>query len=321
MCSRSWRRILSLGRGTMMDNSNTEWIQEYITSNLYQMMAIKGRVFSTKTAFQEVEIVDSLQHGRCLLLDGKTQSAEADEFIYHEGLVHPAMVTHPNPVSVFIAGGGEGATLREALAHNTVKRAVMVDLDSEVVEVCVRYLPNHHRGAFDDPRTELHHRDAREYLETTQDTYDVIIIDLPDPQEAGPASLLYTQNFYRLLSQRLNPQGVMAVQSEPCMVGNLEAFSAINNTLWSVFPHVYPYHIMVPSFASDWGFNLASLGPNPLALNVQEVDRRLADRGCALLRFYDGVTHNGLFALPKHVRTTLENEQRIITENDPLVVF
>ena len=305
----------------MTDNSNTEWIQEYITSNLYQMMAIKGRVFSTKTAFQEVEVVDSLQHGRCLLLDGKTQSAEADEFIYHEGLVHPAMVTHPNPVSVFIAGGGEGATLREALAHNTVKRAVMVDLDSEVVEVCVRFLPNHHRGAFDDPRTELHHRDAREYLETTQDTYDVIIIDLPDPQEAGPASLLYTQNFYRLLSQRLNPQGVMAVQSEPCMVGNLEAFSAINNTLRSVFPHVYPYHIMVPSFASDWGFNLASLGPNPLALNVQEVDRRLADRGCALLRFYDGVTHNGLFALPKHVRTTLENEQRIITEDDPLVVF
>ena len=305
----------------MMDNSNTEWIQEYITSNLYQMMAIRGRVFSTKTAFQEVEVVDSLQHGRCLLLDGKTQSAEADEFMYHEGLVHPAMVTHPNPVSVFIAGGGEGATLREALAHNTVKRAVMVDLDSEVVEVCVRFLPNHHRGAFDDPRTELHHRDAREYLETTQDTYDVIIIDLPDPQEAGPASLLYTQNFYRLLSQRLNPQGVMAVQSEPCMVGNLEAFSAINNTLRSVFPHVYPYHIMVPSFASDWGFNLASLGPNPLALNVQEVDRRLADRGCALLRFYDGVTHNGLFALPKHVRTTLENEQRIITEDDPLVVF
>ena len=305
----------------MTDNSNTEWIQEYITSNLYQMMAIRGRVFSTKTAFQEVEVVDSLQHGRCLLLDGKTQSAEADEFIYHEGLVHPAMVTHPNPVSVFIAGGGEGATLREALAHNTVKRAVMVDLDSEVVEVCVRFLPNHHRGAFDDPRTELHHRDAREYLETTQDTYDVIIIDLPDPQEAGPASLLYTQNFYRLLSQRLNPQGVMAVQSEPCMVGNLEAFSAINNTLRSVFPHVYPYHIMVPSFASDWGFNLASLGPNPLALNVQEVDRRLADRGCALLRFYDGVTHNGLFALPKHVRTTLENEQRIITEDDPLVVF
>ncbi len=304
-----------------MDNSNAEWVKEYITQDLYQMMAISGRVYSTRTAFQEVEVVDSLPHGRCLLLDGKTQSAEADEFIYHEGLVQPAMVTHPNPTSVFIAGGGEGATLREALTHNTVQRAVMVDLDREVVEVCVRYLPNHHRGAFDDPRTELHHRDAREYLETTRDTYDVIIIDLPDPQEAGPASLLYTRNFYRLLSQRLNPQGVMAVQSEPCMVGNMEAFSAINNTLRSVFPSVYPYHIMVPSFASDWGFNLASLGPNPLALTPDEVDRRLADRGCSSLRFYDGVTHAGLFALPKHVRTTLANERRVITEDDPLVVF
>lgn len=304
-----------------MDKPDIEWIQEYITQDLYQMMAISGRVYSTRTAFQEVEVVDSLPHGRCLLLDGKTQSAEHDEFIYHEGLVQPAMVTHPNPVSVFIAGGGEGATLREALTHNTVKRAVMVDLDREVVEVCVRYLPNHHRGAFDDPRTELYHRDAREYLETTQDTYDVIIIDLPDPQEAGPASLLYTQNFYRLLSQRLNPQGVMTVQSEPCMVGNMEAFSAINNTLRSVFPHVYPYHIMVPSFASDWGFNLASLGPNPLALSAEEVDRRLAERGCDALRFYDGLTHAGLFAIPKHVRATLAKERRIITEDDPLVVF
>ena len=304
-----------------MDNSNAEWIKEYITQDLYQMMAITGRVYSTRTAFQEVEVVDTLPHGRCLLLDGKTQSAESDEFIYHEGLVHPAMVTHPNPASVFIAGGGEGATLREALAHNTVERAVMVDLDSEVVEVCVRYLPNHHRGAFDDPRTELRHRDAREYLETTQDTYDVIVIDLPDPQEGGPASLLYTQKFYRLLSQRLNPQGIMTVQSEPCMVGNLEAFSAINNTLRSVFLQVHPYHIMVPSFASDWGFNLASLGPNPLSLNAQEVDRRLAERGCDSLRFYDGVTHAGLFALPKHVRAALANERRIITEEDPLVVF
>ncbi len=304
-----------------MDNPNLEWIQEYITPVLYQMTAIRDRVYSGKTAYQNVEVVDTAPYGRCLLLDGKTQSAEADEFIYHEGLVHPAMVTHPKPSSVFIAGGGEGATLREALAHNTVERAVMVDLDREVVEVCARYLPNHHRGAFDDPRTQLHHRDAREYLETTQDTYDVIIIDLPDPQEEGPASFLYTRNFYSLLHRRLNPDGIMAVQSEPCMVGNLEAFSAINNTLESVFPHVYPYHIMVPSFASDWGFNLASTGPNPLALDPSEIDRRLAERGLAHLRFYDGVTHGGLFALPKHVRTALEEEQRIITEDDPLVVF
>jgi spermidine synthase len=267
-----------------------------------------------------VQVLDTFDFGRCLILDGKTQSSEADEFVYHEALVHPALVTHSNPVTVFIAGGGEGATLREALAHNTVKRAVMVDLDGEVVDICRRFLPNHHRGAFDDPRTELHFRDAKQYLETTGDTYDVIIIDLPDPQEEGPASFLYTQSFYSLLRRRLNPGGMVAVQSEPCMAGNLKAFTAISNTLESVFPRVFPYHAMVPSFSFDWGFNLASLGPNPRELTAQEVDRRLKERGCGSLRSYDGEAHGGLLMLPKHVREALAEETRVITEDDPLVV-
>jgi spermidine synthase len=303
-----------------MDEINPSWFQEYLTPGLLQSVAVRETVFSGKTIFQKVEVLDTLSFGRCLILDGKTQSSESDEFIYHEALVHPALVTHPNPVTVFIAGGGEGATLREVLAHNTVKRAVMVDLDREVVEICQRFLPNHHRGAFDDPRVELHFRDARQYLETTSDTYDVIIIDLPDPQEGGPAPLLYTQSFYNVLRQRLNPEGMVAVQSEPCMAGNLEAFTAISNTLKSVFPRVYPYHAMVPSFSFDWGFNLASLGPNPLGLTAQEVDRRLEERGCTSLRSYDGEAQRGLFTLPKHVREALKHETRVITEDDPLVV-
>jgi spermidine synthase len=303
-----------------MDEFNPNWFQEYLTPGLLQSVAVLETVFSGKTLYQQVQVLDTLSFGRCLILDGKTQSAEADEFIYHEALVHPALVTHPNPVTVFIAGGGEGATLREVLAHNTVKRAVMVDLDREVVEICQRFLPNHHRGAFDDPRVELHFSDARRYLETTSDTYDVIIIDLPDPQEGGPAPLLYTQSFYNVLRQRLNPQGMVAVQSEPCMAGNLQAFTAISNTLKSVFPRVFPYHAMVPSFSFDWGFNLASLGPNPLGLTAREVDRRLEERGCSSLRSYDGEAHRGLFMLPKHVREALEHETRVITEDDPLVV-
>ena len=192
-----------------MEKSFRTWFQEYLTPNLAQYIAVRERVFSGKTRFQEVEVLDTIDFGRCLILDGKTQSSEADEFVYHEALVHPAMVAHPNPESVFIAGGGEGATLREVLAHNSVKSAVMVDLDGEVVEICRRFLPNHHRGAFDDPRVQLHFADARQYLENTEDTYDVIIVDLPDPQEAGPASFLYTQSFYSLLRRRLNPEGVV----------------------------------------------------------------------------------------------------------------
>ncbi|MBF8267541.1 MAG: Polyamine aminopropyltransferase [Dehalococcoidia bacterium] len=304
-----------------MDEANPGWFQEYITPDLYHMLAIQRRVYSSRTRFQAVEILDTVPFGRCLILDGKTQSAEADEFIYHEALVQPAMVTHPNPTTVFIAGGGEGATLREALSHNTVKRVVMVDLDREVVEICRRFLPNHHRGAFEDPRVELHHSDAGAFLKANPDTYDVMLVDLPDPMEGGPAASLYTQSFYRLLRQRLNPGGVMAVQSEPCMAGNLEAFTAINTTLQSVFPGVFPYHAMVPSFSSDWGFNLASLGPNPLELEPKEVDRRLAARGCSSLGFYDGETHRGLFILPRHIRKALTEETRVITEDSPLVVF
>ncbi len=304
-----------------MDEAGRNWFREYVSPSLLQMVEIRAEVYSGTTPYQTVKILDTIPFGRCLILDGKTQSAEADEFIYHEALVQPAMVTHPGPASVFIAGGGEGATLREALAHRTVKRAVMVDLDSEVVEICRRYLPNHHMGAFEDPRTELHHEDARGFLERRPDTYDVMLIDLPDPQEEGPAGLLYTKDFYSLLARRLNPGGVVAVQSQPCMAGNTEAFTAIASTLKSVFPHVFPYRAMVPSFSSDWGFNLASLGPTPLDLDKQEVDRRLDERGCSSLRFYDGETHRELFSLSRNLRQALAEETRVITEDNPLIVL
>ena len=303
-----------------MEQSTRAWFQEYLTPNLIQYVGVRERLFAGRTRYQQVEILDTLDFGCTLILDGKTQSSEADEFVYHEALVHPAMVTHPNPESVFIAGGGEGATLREALAHGSVKSAVMVDLDGEVVDICRRFLPNHHRGAFDDPRVELHFADARQYLENTSQTFDVILIDLPDPQEAGPAGMLYTRNFYDLVRRRLNPGGLVAVQSEQCMSGNLDAYAAIGSTLRSVFPGVYPYHAMIPSFSFDWGFNVASTGPSPLDLTPDEIDRRLGERGCDLLLSYDGRSHAGLFMLARHLREAVESETRIITEDDPLVV-
>jgi spermidine synthase len=285
------------------------------------MVAINERLFHGKTSFQEVEIFDTPGFGRCLFLDGKTQSTELDEFIYHESLVQPAMSMHPNPRSVFVAGGGEGATIREVLRHNTVERVVMVDIDQELVELCSKFLPNHHNGAFNDSRVDIKFQDARLSLEKSTETYDVIIIDLPDPHEGSPASLLYTRNFYTTVSKRLNPNGIMVVQSEPCMAGNLDAFSAINNTLRGVFKYTLAYHCMVPSFSSDWGFNLVSNDPVSVNPDPDNINRMLETRGCKPLRFYDGNTHQGLFTLPKYVRETLESETRTITEEKPLVVF
>ena len=180
-----------------MDIDPDKWLKDSINENYIQLHRLDEVLYSGQTKYQSVRIVRSNNFGLCLVLDGKIQSSEADEFIYHEALVHPAMLTHPGPTSVFIAGGGEGATLREVLAHNTVKRAVMVDIDEEVIALSRHYLPDHSRGAFDDPRTELYHTDARKYQEKTEDRYDVIIIDLPDPIEEGPAYLLYTREFYQ----------------------------------------------------------------------------------------------------------------------------
>ena len=303
-----------------MNRENIRWYQEYLTDNLVQFVSVKETIFTSKTRYQSIEIIDTFDFGRTLVLDGKTQSSEADEFVYHESLVQPAMITHPNPVNVFIAGGGEGATLREVLCHNTVKRVVMVDLDGEVVDICKRFLPNHHRGSFEDSRVELHFSDARTYLENTTHSFDVIIIDLPDPQDGGPASFLYTQSFYKLLRSKLNLDGLIAIQSEPAMTGNMDAFTAIINTLKSVFPKVFPYHAMIPSFSLDWGFNIASLGPNPLNLSKAEVDRRFKERGCNSLSFYDGEYHEGIFLLSKYARDAISKETRIITDDDPLVV-
>ena len=164
-----------------MDTDPDRWLHDRISENFTQLHGIKEVLYTGRTQFQAVEIIRSGSLGKCLVLDGKIQSTEVDEFIYHEALVQPAMVTHPRPETAFIAGGGEGATLREVLSHKTVKRAVMIDIDAEVVDLCKKYLPEHSRGAFEDKRTELYHLDARDYPARSEDKFDIIITDLPDP--------------------------------------------------------------------------------------------------------------------------------------------
>ena len=133
----------------------SKWLHDDINPDLVQLHSIKQVIYSGKTKFQSIDIVDTGSFGISLVLDGKIQSSEQDEFIYHEALVHPAMLSHSNPERVFIAGGGEGATLHEVLTHNTVRRVAMVDIDKEVVDICRRFLATFHRGSFNDPRAEI----------------------------------------------------------------------------------------------------------------------------------------------------------------------
>ncbi len=305
-----------------MPKPGENWHYELITPGLIQGERVEKVLFEGETAFQHVLVQDTACFGRTLVLDQKTQSTELDEFVYHEALVQPCMVTHPDPKVVFVAGGGEGATVREVLSHRSVEKAVMVDIDREVVDLCKKYLPNHHRGAFEDPRLELHHADAFRYVEDTEDRFDVAIIDVPDPLEEGPAYLLFTQEFYRLLRDRLKPQGLVVAQSGPTGPAFYEqCFSAVAQTMSSVFPAVYLSEAFVPAFGATWGFVVASLGPDPRAMSPQDVDRRIAERVTGELRYYDGITHQGMFSVPKYLRRAVADESRIITREDPLFVI
>ena len=305
----------------MTELKSYKWFLDYLSPFEGHMHGIDTIVFSKQTQFQQIEILDTLSYGRCLALDGKMQSSEVDEYIYHEALVHPAMLTHQDPKKVFIVGGGEGATLREILRHKSVERVLMVDIDQEVVESCRRHLPEWSQGAFDDPRVEVRFLDARKYLEETEEIYDIIVIDISEPVEEGPAYLLYTKEFYSLVMERLSRDGIISLQAGTTSISNLLNFCAVYQTLKTVFPVVSPYQASIPSFGLPWGFALASKHFDPQSFDCKEVDKRIAQRIKGELKYYDGETHAGQFLLPKQVRLKMQKEERIIEDNHPLFTY
>jgi spermidine synthase len=304
-----------------MDTEPDKWITDKINDNFIQRHGIDEVLYEGRTKYQAAQIVRSRNFGICLVLDHKIQSSERDEFIYHEAMVQPPMIAHPRPEKVYIAGGGEGATLREVLRHKTVQKAVMADIDDQVTALCKQYLPGHSSGAFEDKRASVHHTDARKYLEQSGEKYDIIILDLPDPIEEGPAALLFTQEFYRTVYDKLTDDGLISVQAGSASLTELLNLTAVYNTLKSVFPIVAPYATHMPCFGGPWGFCIASKKYNPALLTAEEVDKRIATRGLKGLKFYDGETHRGMFALPRYVREAIAKQTRIITDKNPLYLY
>lgn len=181
--------------GTWRSASAIRAYTEISTPYELHQFGVKEVLLSKQTAFQHVTILDTHEYGKMLVIDGRTQSAEDDEHIYHECLVHPALTAHPEPRRVLIIGGGEGATLREVLRHPSIARVVMVDIDRKVVEQCQKLLLEWHEGTFDDPRLELVFANGKEFIARTTERFDVVIIDVCDVLEDGPALALYTERF------------------------------------------------------------------------------------------------------------------------------
>ncbi|MBI4637839.1 MAG: fused MFS/spermidine synthase [Candidatus Rokubacteria bacterium] len=306
-----------------MQAQSYKWFFETTTATEGHMHAIVRTVVSAQTKFQQVEILETASYGKCLVLDGRIQSSQADEFIYHEALVHPGLLaTAGRPETALVIGGGEGATLREILKYPSIRRALMVDIDGEVVDLCRRHLPEMHRGAFDDPRTEVRHEDARAYLEKTADRFDFITIDLVEPLEEGPACMLFTREFYTLVRDRLTPGGAMTMQAGMTKVGELGFFTAIHRTLGEVFPIVAGYQTFVSCFGTPWGFITATKKVDPRRLDAPAVEALIAERlaSAKALEYWDGLTHQHAFGLPKHLRAAIDAQTRIVTDAHPLIV-
>ncbi|MCE4618023.1 MAG: polyamine aminopropyltransferase [Desulfurococcales archaeon] len=293
------------------------WFIEWGTPNSAHMYGIEKILYHGRSKYQDIMVAIVKDLGKALILDGKTQSAIIDEFVYHESLVHPAMILHGKPEKVLILGGGEGATAREVLRFKSVKRVVMVDIDEEVVKVSKEYLPEWHKGAFDDPRFELIIMDGLKYVEEANEKFDVIIADLADPLEAGPAYKLYTKEYYEKLKKLLNPGGVFVTQATSPTITTF-THAVIFNTIKSVFKYASIYHVYVRSFDGVWGFVIASDTKDPRSLTPEVIDKYLAENVEGENRFYEGIIHLSMFAVPKYLRKAIESIKDIATLEKPV---
>jgi thermospermine synthase len=319
------------------------WFEENQSPSFVTKSKMSQILVNTHSDFQHVQVIATEMWGKVLVLDGKTQSAASDEPIYHESLVHPAMLLHPDPKNVYIGGGGELATAREILRHKSVEKVVMCDIDKVVVDVSIEHLPQWNGGCHTDPRLELVYDDAKAYLENYDGLFDVIVMDIADPIEAGPGYLLYTDEFYKFAHQKLSPGGILVTQSGSAgQKYCTECFTAIHHTLRSSFKNVVAYSVEIPSFGSPWGFNVAwggkadvVEGERNLACIQNDEERAFVNQDAAELDAkiaaritngennysYDGTTHKYMTALPKFVRAKVETEERLITVGNPVFMY
>lgn len=258
----------------------------------------------TTTRWQDVALIDTASFGRMLVIDGETQSAERDEFVYHEALVQPALLGLQQPQQVLIIGGGEGATLREVLRRSDVERVVMVDIDDELIGFARSELHAWHRGAFEDRRLELHIGDGFDYLARRPCQFDLIVSDVCDYLAGTAAASTYGPRFLAAAAACLKPAGAFVMQAGELGLRTAQAHAETVAEVCSVFGNCISYATFVESFWSEWSFVLAGPSMGSIAMaSDRAVNQRIARHGLeGVLRFYDGATHERMFRLPKHLR-------------------
>jgi spermidine synthase len=274
---------------------------------------IDSCVFLKKTKYQLLEITKTTDFGNVLFLDGDPQSSELDEHIFNECLVHPAMLGHKKPKTVFIGGGGTGLTLREVLRHKMVSHVDIVDIDKEVVDICKKFY-NFAARSFSDPRTHLHHDDARHFLTKSNSKYDCVFLDTTMPHHNDIAAPLYRKEFFEIAKEKMTPNGVFATAANSADFRYSTRFASIVKTLERVFDFVTPYTAYTPLFGQEWAFVFASDSIDPTHFKPSKIDKTIEKRSLKL-NFYDGITHKKIFSLDKKTRNMLKKEGVILSDS------
>jgi spermidine synthase len=280
-----------------------DWFDETDADDIIIRFATEGIAARERTAFQDLVIFDTARFGRALALDGIVQLTEADEFHYHEMLVHVPLLAHGRVRRVLVIGGGDGGAIREVLKH-PVDEVVMVELDPRVVEACRAHLPSVNAGAFEDPRLELRCEDGVTYVARCDREFDVILVDSTDPVP-GPGEVLFGGPFYRDCRRILAPDGILVSQlGVPFLYP--EAVRDAGRRLARCFADVTFYIVAVPVFAGGYmAFAWASDNPGLRDRPVETLAGRLAATGIET-RFYTPAFHRASFVLPRPIARLLD---------------
>ncbi len=284
-----------------------QWYVERFSPTEAHHHAIEETYFAGRTPFQDVAVLRTETFGKMLVLDGDTQSSQRDERIYHETLVHPALAAVDDRAQVLILGGGEGATLREALRRPDVRRVTMVDIDGDVVELCKRHLPEWSDGAFENERSRVIIGDALAFLRDDHETYGVIVSDLTEPLPDSPSNPLFCDAVFRDVKARLAPGGVYVLQASTAGFHNMALHAKMARTLRGYYRHVASFYTHVPAFDNDWAFLACSDALDVATLSKERIDDYVAGLAGENY-FYDAETHRRLFALPRYLRAELARD-------------
>lgn len=286
------------------------WLNETLYPDWGQRFKVMRELAHVKSPFQDIVVFESSSHGRVLVLDGVVQITEHDEFIYQEMLAHVPLLTHPKAENILIIGAGDGGVLRRVLQHKTVKKAVMVEIDREVVSLSKKYLADIAGNAWEDPRAEVIIGDGIDYVaKAASDSFDVIIVDSTDP--VGVGEVLFSDDFYKNCARVLSSEGVIVNQ---CGVPFMQADELRETSLRRArfFPHVTAYVAAVPTYVGGFmTLGMAKKGSKPQLLEIQQIRDRAETAGImSLCHYWTPEIQWSAFQLPPYISKHLPVSQR-----------